>query len=82
MNPISILFFATLRDLTGERKIIKTVPTNMSISGLKELLVSEYPSLRIIMNSVIVAMNHEFAFDEAVIVANAEIALFPPVSGG
>jgi molybdopterin converting factor subunit 1 len=82
MNQISVLFFATLRDLTGERKIVKTIPTDLMISGLKDLLVLDYPSLQSIMNSVIVAMNHEFAFNETVIVANAEIALFPPVSGG
>jgi len=34
------------------------------------------------LKTVVVSINREFAFDEAVIPANGEIALFPPVSGG
>jgi len=34
------------------------------------------------LDSALVAVNHEFAFDEEIIPAGAEIALFPPVSGG
>lgn len=82
MNKVTILFFAALRDITGERKIIKTIPEDMLISGLKEDLVNEFPGLKEIMASVIVSLDHEFAFDNAAIPLNAEIALFPPVSGG
>jgi molybdopterin converting factor small subunit len=82
MNQVTILFFATLRDLTHETRIIRTIPDDMVIGGLKDLLVLEYPGLVEIINSVIVSMNHEFSFNDATITANAEIALFPPVSGG
>jgi len=34
------------------------------------------------MASTLVSVNREFAFDENVIPEGAEIALFPPVSGG
>jgi molybdopterin converting factor subunit 1 len=82
MKNVTILFFATLRDLTKESRISKTVPDDLVIGSLKELLVLEYPAIKGIMGSVIVSMNHEFAFNDAVITENAEIALFPPVSGG
>jgi len=82
LNQITILFFATLRDMTGERRITKTIPDDMVISGLKGSLVEDYPALKNIMNSVIVSMNHEFAFNDVTIIADAEIAFFPPVSGG
>ena len=32
--------------------------------------------------TVVVAINREFAFDDALIPAGGEVALFPPVSGG
>jgi molybdopterin converting factor small subunit len=82
MKNVTILFFATLRDLTKESRISKTVPDDLVIGSLKELLVLEYPAIKGIMGSVIVSMNHEFAFNDADITENAEIALFPPVSGG
>jgi molybdopterin converting factor small subunit len=82
MKQVTLLFFATLRDITGERKMVKMIPEDILISGLKELLVEEYPGLKKIMASVIVSLNHEFAFDNASIPSDAEIALFPPVSGG
>jgi molybdopterin converting factor small subunit len=34
------------------------------------------------MKSVLITINREYAFDEAVVPTDAEIALFPPVSGG
>jgi len=82
MKKVTLLFFATLRDITGERRMIKTIPDDMQISGLKEMLVDEFPGLKEIMASVIVSLDHEFAFDNSSIPVDAEIALFPPVSGG
>ena len=41
-----------------------------------------FPNLKTNMDSIIVAMNHEFAFDENLVPDGAEIAIFPPVSGG
>jgi molybdopterin synthase catalytic subunit len=57
-------------------------PEGTDISGIKVLLVNLFPSLEQSMNTIIVAMNHEFAFDNLVVPDGAEIALFPPVSGG
>jgi molybdopterin converting factor subunit 1 len=82
MKHVTILFFATLREITGQKKILKTIPEDLIIKDLKELLIMEYPGLQDIMNSVIIAINHEFAFDTMNIPPDSEIALFPPVSGG
>jgi MoaE-MoaD fusion protein len=49
---------------------------------LKEKLSEEYPNLKESMSSVLITINREYAFDEAVIPQNAELAMFPPVSGG
>lgn len=82
MIQVTLLFFATLRDITGQRRMTKTIPDDLLISGLKEMLVDEFPGLKEIMTSVIVSLDHEFAFDTTSIPSEAEIALFPPVSGG
>jgi molybdopterin converting factor subunit 1 len=82
MNRIKLLFFATLRDRAGSRSIELDVPNDLSVQGLKNQLSSEYPNLKESMSSVLITINREYAFDDAVIPPNAELAMFPPVSGG
>lgn len=82
MNKIKILFFATLRDRAGTKSMELDVPNEMTVQGLKDKLAEEYPNLKDSMKSVLITINREYAFDEAVIPPGAEMALFPPVSGG
>ena len=57
-------------------------PADMTIQALKEKLSTDYPNLKESMKSVLMTINREYAFDEAVVPENAEIGMFPPVSGG
>lgn len=82
MNRIKLLFFATIRDQAGTRSMDMDVPADLTVQGLKDKLAEEYPNLRESMKSVLITINREYAYDEAVIPPNAEMALFPPVSGG
>jgi len=82
MNHVKLLFFATLRDRAGMRSMELDVPPDLTIQGLKEKISKEYPNLKESMRSVLITINREYAFDEAVIPQNAEVAMFPPVSGG
>jgi molybdopterin converting factor subunit 1 len=79
---IKILFFASLRDYVGAKTIEFEIPPETTIGFLKELLTNQYPKLAPGRNSIMTAINREYAGDEEVIPAEAEIALFPPVSGG
>jgi len=58
------------------------IPGDMTIQGLKDKLSSEFPALKESMKSVLITINREYAFDEAVVPQDAEIGMFPPVSGG
>jgi len=82
MNRIKLLFFATIRDKAGTKSIDLDIPKEMTVQELKEKLGNEYPNLKDSLKSILVSINQEFSFDDAVIPSNAEIALFPPVSGG
>lgn len=82
MNRIKLLFFATLRDRAGARTMELDIPADLTVQGLKDKISAEYPNLRDSMSSVLITINREYAFDEAVIPPNAELAMFPPVSGG
>jgi molybdopterin converting factor subunit 1 len=82
MNHIKLLFFATIRDRAGTKSLELDIPLDMTIQGLKEKLSTDYPNLRESMKSVLMTINREYAFDDAVVPMDAEIGMFPPVSGG
>ena len=82
MNRIKLLFFATLRDRAGTKSVEMDVPSDLTVRGLKVKISSEYPNLKESMSSVLITINREYAFEDAVIPQNAELAMFPPVSGG
>jgi molybdopterin converting factor subunit 1 len=82
MNRIKLLFFATIRDRAGTKSMDLDIPEDLTVQGLKDKIAEEYPALRDSMKSVLITIDREYAFDEAVIPPNAEMAMFPPVSGG
>jgi molybdopterin converting factor subunit 1 len=82
MNRIKLLFFATLRERAGTKSMEMDIPADMTIEQLKEKLGADHPNLKESMKSVLVTINREYAFDEAIVPPSAEIAMFPPVSGG
>lgn len=82
MNHVKLLFFATLRDRAGTKSMELDIPADLTIQELKDKISNEFPSLKESMSSVLITINREYAFDEAVIPQNAELAMFPPVSGG
>ena len=82
MNRIKLLFFAALRDRAGTRTAEIDVPVGTTVRGLKDAVANQYPNLKESVGHVLVAINREYAKDEAVVPEGAEVALFPPVSGG
>ena len=82
MNRIKILFFATLSDYVGAKKLELEFPSQATVADLKKLLVKTYPKLSPAQDSMMAAVNREYAADEQVIPSEAEVAFFPPVSGG
>ncbi|MDK1028326.1 MAG: molybdopterin converting factor subunit 1 [Anaerolineae bacterium] len=82
MNQIKVLFFATLRDRAGEKSVNIDIPEETTVQALKDIIVKTFPGLQKSIDSVVVSVNREFAFDENIIPESAEVAMFPPVSGG
>ena len=82
MNHIKVLFFATLRDKAGVRSVELDIEPGATIGQLKIVLVEKFPTLDGLMEHCLASINHEYRFDESEIPVEAEIAFFPPVSGG
>jgi molybdopterin converting factor subunit 1 len=82
MHKVKVFFFATLRDYVGAKSLEIEIPLEMTIRGLIDLLAVTYPRLSNVKGSILAAINREYTAEEQIIPVNAEIALFPPVSGG
>jgi molybdopterin converting factor subunit 1 len=82
MNNVRIYLFATLRDYTGVKTLELEIPAGMTIAGLKVQLVKSFPKLAPVKESMMAAINREYAVDAEIVPQEAEIAFFPPVSGG
>ena len=83
MTRIKILLFATLRERAGGAKSIEVdLPDGGTVRDLKNQIAKNIPALEQNMKSVLTTINREYAFDEAVLPDGAELAMFPPVSGG
>lgn len=79
---IKVLFFAKLKDLVSSPHIEIDVKEGLTVRDLREIIINRYPILIDVMPNVIVSVNRQFAFEEEEIFDQAEIAFFPPVSGG
>jgi molybdopterin converting factor subunit 1 len=80
---ITVLFFATLRSLTGIKSVEMELPPESRVSDLKFLVGDRFPQTASALgDTVLVSINREYAMDDQIIPDGAEVAFFPPVSGG
>jgi molybdopterin converting factor subunit 1 len=82
MSQVKTLFFATLRDRAGVGFVNLQIPAQTSVAEFKSILTQQFPALKDYMGHVLISINQEYAFEETIIPDDAEVALFPPVSGG
>ncbi len=82
MSKIRLLFFATLRDRAGTKTAEMEVPPGTTVGQLKDRIAQEYPGLGPSLHTALIAVNREYAAEDLVLPGDADVALFPPVSGG
>lgn len=82
MNNITVLLFANLREIVGRREVVIELGEDAKVRDLKINIIEKFPELEPYIGTIIIAVNREYAFDEDPISEGAEVALFPPVSGG
>lgn len=82
MNKITVLFFATFRDKAGTNRTELEIPEGTTIEGLRAILPEKFPGLEALADHALASINKEYAFPEQEIPNGAEVAWFPPVSGG
>lgn len=79
--PVHVLYFAGARERAGTaRETLERVPA--TVAELRNALAEAHPGLGRILPRCRIAVDEEFADDDAPLRDGAEIAIVPPVSGG
>jgi len=79
---VKVLFFGMLKDIVGRAEEQLDVPENGHLRGIFEHYSEQFPRLREMAGSIVLARNHEFSDLSTPVHDGDEIALLPPVSGG
>jgi len=79
---INILFFAKLKELVDSNKVEIEIDKGINVKELRKMISIRYPAITEVLPNVIVSINQQFAFDDELVPEQAEVAFFPPVSGG
>ncbi len=79
---ITVLLFAAAREIAGAESVELDLPENASIAHVRTALLLAVPSLSVRTNTLLWAVNNEYAADDRVLHSTDVVACFPPVSGG
>jgi|SRR5215471_18937550 len=79
---VHVLFFGGARDAVGAEEIELTLDSPASAANARAHLITHYPSLQRFGNSLLIAVNQEYAASDQSLNDGDELAIFPPVSGG
>jgi molybdopterin converting factor small subunit len=79
---ITVKLFARARDLVGADQVELELPGQGAVRDIKQSLAVRFPQLAPLLPGLLVAIGNNYARDDAQLTSDAEIACFPPVSGG
>ena len=79
---VHVLFFGAARDAAGSEEIDFEISAPADAAQARAQLLTAYPSLQRFGNSLLLAVNQEYAEADREIREGDELAFFPPVSGG
>lgn len=79
---LRVKLFAKARDLAGTGDVELELPAGARVRDLRAALCERFPEMRPLAPNLLVAMGNDYANDDAPLDPSAEVACFPPVSGG
>jgi molybdopterin synthase catalytic subunit len=78
---VRVLLFGSLREAAGAKELSVTLPERAVVRELRASMDS-LPAFQRLAGRLRVAINREFAADDAALADGDEVAFLPPVSGG
>jgi molybdopterin synthase catalytic subunit len=79
---VKVLFFGVLKDVVGRAEDRLDLESGATVGRIFDHYCGQFPRMREMAGSILLARNQEFAEPSASIADGDEIAFLPPVSGG
>jgi len=79
---VTVRLFATYREIVGSKELEVRLSDGATLRALLNALYRDHPRLKGYEETMLLAVNHEFAEPAARLREGDEVALMPPVSGG
>jgi len=77
---IELLFFAQLQEEIGS-KSLKVEASDVSVKEIKDTFLAKF-HIDNLLSEAMIAVNEEYAKEDAIVSAGDTVAFIPPVSGG
>lgn len=79
---IEVQFFALCREKTGRETFTLELTAESVLADAREQVLKRFPDLQPIADSLLFAVDGEYAGSETRLQPESTVACFPPVSGG
>lgn len=79
---LDVKLFARARDVAGTGSVELDVPETANVADLRRALASKIPPLAPLASKLLIAIDTNYADDAMPVSSGADVACFPPVSGG
>ncbi|RQP23547.1 MoaD/ThiS family protein [Piscinibacter terrae] len=84
MNTVRVRYFASIREVLGSGEQIE-LPEGATLGAVRDLLIARSPAHAAALargKALRCALNQSLSDESAAVGPNAEVAFFPPVTGG
>jgi molybdenum cofactor cytidylyltransferase len=79
---VRVRLFAAARERVGRPELELELPAECTVADLRTALRNRLPELGPIWTGALIAVNEEYAGEDAAIAPGSQVAVIPPVSGG
>ena len=79
---LTVLFFASVADRAGTRRIELPVAAGDTVGHIRDRLVERFPALEPMLPNLLYAVDEEYVRSDAPVRDGQTLAVIPPVSGG
>ncbi|MSR57686.1 MAG: MoaD/ThiS family protein [Planctomycetaceae bacterium] len=79
---VTVKLFARARDLAGTDRVVLELPGVACVADVRRGLATAFPTMAPLVPSLLVTVGNDYARDDVRVSPDAELACFPPVSGG
>ncbi len=79
---VKVRLFARAKEIAGSDCVTVDVPDTAKVLDIRNALSTQFPDLSTLAPSLLISIGTDYADDTTSVPCGADVACFPPVSGG